>query len=198
MKKLPLKEAHINKAFPVVIFTIVQEKVNDYGGKCQVCDDVLTFWHDIRCAKCDQRLVMWCPTCQIHRDFSDEIHPIKLSNEYNLNAELKRLKIPILDKSKISRFLKKLQGKEDVLPGIIFLKELSDVIAKSNAKEKTIIIYGEKAAEFANHISSDKRCQYSTISYRNDKYGILEKLQKATITREEQINRYNYPSQTLF
>jgi hydroxymethylpyrimidine pyrophosphatase-like HAD family hydrolase len=141
---------------------------------------------------------MWCPTCQIHRDFSDEIHPIKLSNEYNLNAELQRLKIPVLDKSKISWFLKKVQGNEDDLPGIIFLNELSDVIAKSNANEKTIIIYGEKAAEFADHISSDNRCQFSSIPYRNDKYEILEKLQKATNTREKQINRYNYPSQTLF
>jgi len=50
-------------------FDIDEEEklIGDYKGICPKCGTVMTFWHDIRCMKCDQRFVNWCPKCLDHR-----------------------------------------------------------------------------------------------------------------------------------
>lgn len=43
------------------------QEIGDYVGVCPKCHDTLTFWHESRCTECDQRRILWCPTCERHR-----------------------------------------------------------------------------------------------------------------------------------
>ena len=49
-------------------FDFVEEEqiIPDYNGICPECGNKLTFWHDMKCQLCDQKLISFCPQCERH------------------------------------------------------------------------------------------------------------------------------------
>jgi uncharacterized protein YbaR (Trm112 family) len=43
-----------------------QDQINVGEATCPDDGDTLTFWHDMKCAKCDHSTKLYCPTCMRH------------------------------------------------------------------------------------------------------------------------------------
>ena len=85
LKKFPLKEVHISNALPIVVYYLKKEVVYpDFIGICRVCHDKLIRIHDLRCDICDNKLILFCPRCEQHYNFANDIAPvIRSENNYD-------------------------------------------------------------------------------------------------------------------
>lgn len=43
-----------------------ETKIDDYQGECPQCSGKTTFYHDMKCKKCNQTTITWCPQCERH------------------------------------------------------------------------------------------------------------------------------------
>lgn len=80
---------------------------------------------------------------------------------------------------------------------IEFLNSLLSKLPSSDTNKVIIIAYGQDAVRFTDEIIQDKRWLIQTITEFIDKYRVLEKLHQSIDNRKKQIDRYNYPIQTL-
>jgi hypothetical protein len=200
LKKFPIKEAHINKAMPVVIYNLSHDVAPNLSELCQDCNNRLYYIHDLRCKTCNNTTIMWCPKCQRHRDFSKQISSSKTNTDrQELLKELEKSNIYVADLQDINWFLdiSKCGNKTSnkISKGACnFLKRLS----KMHSKINMIITYGDNAFENSDKISTLYNCESMHFI---DKYAILHKLKKKIDRRKilsaKGIQHYNKPERIL-
>ena len=200
LKQFPLKEVHLSKAWPVVVYRLSRDVAPNLSELCRYCNNKLYYIHDLRCTICNNTTIMWCPKCQRHWDFSKLFPSSKTyTDRQRLMKELEKSNIQVAELQDIKWFLdvSKCDNKTSnkISKGACnFLKRLSNMHSKMNM----IITFGDEASKNLDRISNLYNCDCLCFT---DKHGVLDKLKKKIDRRNTLSDRgrksYDSPRQIL-
>ena len=111
LKEFPLKEAHISKTLPLVVYELEKLGQNltipNFMGMCFQCYGHCTHIHDIGCQFCNNTTIVWCPKCQLHCDFSRKVPSINGTTfeKDTIRNELKKSNVKVAELTDINWFL---------------------------------------------------------------------------------------------